>query len=219
MNDARLKNKILGGIFGLAVADAMGVPVEFNSRESLRHNPVTDMRGYGTYNQPPGTWSDDTSMTLCLLDSLANKGFDARWELDENFAEPDYADIMQRFLSWLDKGKYTPHGKVFDVGNATRKALQRYKSGIEPLKCGGTSEQDNGNGSLMRILPLAFYLHADRDDEVFFDSIHHVSSLTHAHKRCQIACGVYLLIAETLLGESDLHGAIKSSLHGQRIYP
>jgi len=218
MIDARLKDQILGGILGLAVADAVGVPVEFMSRESLRHNPVTDMRGYGTYNQPPGTWSDDTSLTLCLLDSLANKGFDARWELDENFAEPDYADMMQRFISWLDKGKYTPHGEVFDVGIATRKALQRFRNGTEPLKCGGTSERDNGNGSLMRILPLAFYLHADCEDdrmkdEAFFDSVHHVSSLTHAHKRSLIACSVYLIIAETLLGESDLNSAIKSSLH------
>jgi len=206
MNDARLKDQILGGIFGLAVADAVGVPVEFMSRESLRHNPVTDMRGYGTYNQPPGTWSDDTSLTLCLLDSLANKGFDARWELDENFAEPDYADIMQRFLSWLDKGKYTPHGKVFDVGIATRKALHRYRNGTEPLKCGGTSEQDNGNGSLMRILPLAFYLYTliknmsryapgGRGASLIFCYTRNISSLTHAHTRSQIACGIYVAIA------------------------
>ena len=125
---------------------------------------------------------------------------------------------MQRFLSWLDKGKYTPHGKVFDVGIATRKALHRYRNGTEPLKCGGTSEQDNGNGSLMRILPLAFYHHADREDEAFFDIIHHVSSLTHTHTRSQIACGVYLIIAETLLSESDLKSAIDSSLNKANEY-
>jgi len=202
MKNKKLKDQILGGILGLAVADAVGVPVEFQSRESLRLNPVTDMKGYGTYNQPPGTWSDDTSLTLCLLDSLANKGI-------------DYADIMKRFLSWLDEGEYTPYGEVFDVGIATRKALQRFRNGNAPLECGGTSEQDNGNGSLMRILPLAFYLHTFGGNltlDEAFDVIHNVSSLTHAHKRSQIACGIYLIVADCLLVESDLKKAVDSNL-------
>jgi len=204
MKKARLKNKILGGILGLAVADAVGVPVEFQSRESLRRNPVTEMTGYGTYNQPPGTWSDDTSLTLCLMESLTNKKI-------------DYTDIMQRFLLWLDKGQYTAHGEVFDVGIATRKALHRFRKGTEPLKCGGTSEQDNGNGSLMRILPLAFYCKST-EDKAFMDIIHNVSSLTHAHTRSQIACGVYLIIARNLLDESDLKSIISSSLKKVKEY-
>ena len=65
-------NYVLNGIMGLCVADALGVPVEFEDRDSLLKNPVVSMRGYGTYNQPAGTWSDDSSMTLCLLDSLSN---------------------------------------------------------------------------------------------------------------------------------------------------
>ncbi len=197
MKNAKLKDRIRGGIFGLAIADAVGVPAEFQSRESLRRNPVTDMRGYGTYDQPPGTWSDDTSLTLCLLDSLISRTIDC-------------ADIMKRFLSWMDEGKYTAHGNVFDVGIATRKALQRFRNGTEPLRCGGTSEQDNGNGSLMRILPLAFY-HGDDcpKDDKFFDTVHQLSSLTHAHKRSQIACGIYLTIAKSLLEESDLKTAIR----------
>jgi len=202
MKDTDFENKLLGGILGLAVADAAGVPVEFQSRESLRRNPVTDMRGFGTHNQPSGTWSDDTSLTLCLLDSLANKKL-------------DYADLMQCFLSWIDEGKYTAHGEVFDVGVATRQALQRFRNDTDPLKCGGTSERDNGNGSLMRILPLAFYLHAfhGMKNEEFFGMIHNVSSLTHAHKRCQIACGIYLIIAGTLLEKSvGFKNAIHSSL-------
>ena len=182
-----MNEKILGGIFGLCVADAIGVPVEFNSRETLARNPVNDMYGYGTYNQPPGTWSDDTSMTLCLMDSLTS-GL-------------DYSDIMRKFQSWVDKGEYTPHGEVFDIGIATRKALQRFTDGTEPLMCGGTSEYDNGNGSLMRILPLAFYLSAMKiKNDEFFDIIHDVSALTHAHKRSQIACGIYLSVAMEMLG-------------------
>ncbi len=111
---------------GLCVADALGVPVEFMSREKLEMNPVIDMRGLGTHNQPVGTWSDDTSMTLCLVDSLT-KGL-------------DYSDIMCKFQSWLKEGAYTPHGEVFDIGIATRQAIMRFVNGTEPLKCGGIGE-------------------------------------------------------------------------------
>jgi ADP-ribosylglycohydrolase len=215
-----------GGILGLAVADALGVPVEFQSRESLRRNPVTEMRGHGTYKQPPGTWSDDTSLTLCLLDSLANKKID--WKVQRPF-QPDYADTMQRFLSWADKAEYTAHGTVFDIGIATRKALQRFKEGTDPLECGGTLEQDNGNGSLMRILPLAFYLYSVIGEDFMIKEesikiINEVSSLTHAHKRSQIACGIYLSVAQQFFdkawfvgwdwrrSEEDWENAIRAGL-------
>lgn len=199
-NDERLKKSILGGILGVCVGDALGVPVEFTSREELEINPVSDMCGYGTYNQPPGTWSDDTSLTLCLLDSLAN-GL-------------DYNDIMQKFLSWAENADYTAHGVVFDMGIATRKALTRFAQRTNPLKCGGTSEFDNGNGALMRILPTALYLYLVRwgngykfieedgykkSEDELFGTIHNVCSLTHAHKRSQIACGIYCSIVEEMI--------------------
>ena len=186
---------------GLCVGDALGVPVEFVSRESLQRDPVTGMRGYGVHNQPPGTWSDDTSMTLCLLDSLAH-GL-------------DYIDIMQRFVSWMYEGKYTPHGEVFDIGRITKRALFRFGRGEEPLQCGGRSEFDNGNGSLMRLLPLIFILYTrygfppahvggtSEDHEcatnAAFDILHNVSSLTHAHARSHLACGMYVSIASWLM--------------------
>jgi ADP-ribosylglycohydrolase len=137
-------NKIIDGIMGLCVADALGVPVEFVGRNALRSIPVVDMRSYGTHKQPKGTWSDDTSMTLCLLDSLSN-GL-------------DYEDIMKKFHKWISQGDYTPYGVVFDAGISTRKALERFSDGKTPLECGGKTEHDNGNGSLMRILPILFYL-------------------------------------------------------------
>ena len=196
-----MKEKILGGIMGLCVGDALGVPVEFARRETLQRDPVTGMRGYGVHNQPPGTWSDDSSLTLCLLDSLAH-GL-------------DYSDIMQRFASWMFEGKYTPHGEVFDIGGTTKKALIRFGRGTEPLICGGRSEFDNGNGALMRILPLSFYLYShygyttrhlpdssenhEKTADEFFTIIHNVSSLTHAHARGHIACGMYLSIAAWLM--------------------
>ena len=200
-----MKEKIIGGIMGLCVADAMGVPVEFTSRKTLAMNPVTNMRGYGTYNQPPGTWSDDTSMTLCLLHSLSG-GL-------------DYTDIMQKFLSWYKNNEYTPHGDVFDIGIATRKALRRFAEGTPALQCGGTAEYDNGNGSLMRVLPLAFYLRARNYGECeAFEIIHNVSSLTHAHKRSQIACGIYLSVAECLFDAADLNAAIRTGIAKAKIY-
>ena len=188
------KEKLKSGIIGLCVADALGVPVEFTDRALLQANPVIDMRGYGTYNQPPGTWSDDTSMTLCLLDSLSG-GL-------------DYGGICGKFLSWISDAAYTAHGEVFDVGNTTRSALQRYADGTEPIMCGGSSEYDNGNGSLMRILPLVFYLRSSFMDWVsrcddIFEVIHNVSSLTHAHPRSHIACGIYLSIANRLFDDAD----------------
>ena len=108
-----MQEKIRGGILGLAVADALGVPVEFKSRESLLKSPVTDMFGHGTYNQPEGTWSDDTSMILCLVDSLSNDGL-------------DYKKIMDKFAGWLKYGDYTPYQEVFDIGNATKQAVVNY---------------------------------------------------------------------------------------------
>lgn len=194
-----MQYKIRSGIFGLAIGDALGVPVEFGTRASLKSNPVTNMRGYGTYHQPPGTWSDDTSMTLCLVDALAE-------------GTMNYKSIMDKFCEWMNNGKYTPYQELFDIGNATRKALLRYGQGYEPLECGGKSELDNGNGSLMRILPMAYYLRATygRGSKIkdCIEQVHNISKLTHAHIRSQIACGIYVSIAIYLIDEYDIKAAI-----------
>lgn len=107
-----MKNKVLDGIMGLCVGDALGVSVEFMKREELKRNPVIDMRSDGTYNLPAGSWSDDSSMALALLDSLKN-GL-------------NYRDIMEKFTEWFEKGKYAPYGECFDIGIGTRKAIYRY---------------------------------------------------------------------------------------------
>lgn len=195
-----MEKTILGGIAGLCVADALGVPFEFRSRASLAAEPAADMRGGGAHGQPAGTWSDDSSMTLALLDSLAA-------------GRLDYGDIMGRFLAWLDRGAYTPRGEVFDVGRSTREALLRFARGTPPLRCGGGDEHSNGNGSLMRVLPLAFYLQRHFGAgfllrEEALDVIHSVSALTHAHRRSQIACGLYLSAAGALLEGASLPEAI-----------
>ena len=108
------KLNIESGILGLVVGDALGVPHEFNPRVHFDENPVTDMVGYGTYNLPPGTWSDDSSLTLATLDSLAN-GL-------------DYNDIMEKFLSWYKDAEYTPYDEVFDIGGTTRIAISNFNN-------------------------------------------------------------------------------------------
>jgi ADP-ribosylglycohydrolase len=182
------QNPVLDGLLGLCVGDALGVPVEFKSRDQLKHHPVTDMLGYGTHHQPPGTWSDDSSLTLCLAESLCQG-------LDLN-------DLAERFCRWLDDGYWSPYGSVFDIGIATREAIFRLKHGTEPVEAGGIDEYSNGNGSLMRILPLAFYVQNFDSLEHKFSLVHDVSALTHAHPRSQMACAIYVQMAIHLL-----HGA------------
>ena len=176
--------KIKDGIIGLAVGDALGVPVEFESREYLIENPVTEMSGYGTYNQPKGTWSDDTSLTLATMQSIVNK------------KEINLEDIMNEFSLYVSESKYCQY-EVFDYGNTTIQAINKFNSGASVFQCGGEDDWDNGNGSLMRILPLAFI------PDITYEEIENVSALTHAHQKSKIACVLYVEIAKSIL-ENDL---------------
>lgn len=188
----KAENIWLAGIMGVVVGDALGVPVEFSTREDLAEKPVENMRGYGTYNVPEGTWSDDTSLTLATLESLRN-GYDLN-------------DIMCKFAEWLETGKYTPFGNVFDVGITTEMAIKKFTKTKDAKSCGGRNEDENGNGSLMRILPLCLFLYEQektngiQQDEAI-KMIHEVSALTHGHIRSQIACGLYYFIVKAILGQ------------------
>jgi len=182
-------NKVYNGIMGVVVGDALGVPVEFKKRDTYT---VTDMTGYGTYNQPPGTWSDDSSLTLATLDSMVKLG------------KIDPADIMQNFFYWLDDGMFTPYGKVFDVGGGTRRAISRYANGKEPAKCGGKTRMDNGNGALMRILPVAML----PDSTYKQANLLTVAHLTHAHLISDFACLIYAAIVEHLINGIEKEEAV-----------
>uniref|UniRef100_UPI0039A56246 ADP-ribosylglycohydrolase family protein n=1 Tax=Ornithobacterium rhinotracheale TaxID=28251 RepID=UPI0039A56246 len=175
-------------LLGVAVGDALGVPVEFTSRESLQNNPVTDMREYGTYQQPAGTWSDDSSLTFCLAEALTQ--------------EFDLYKITDNFVAWAYDSLWTPHGEVFDIGISTRKAIDKLSRGTEPTEAGGKEPDTNGNGSLMRILPLVFELKGKTNQEKF-ELVQKVSSLTHAHIRSVIACYYYLEFAQKLMDGKD----------------
>lgn len=189
-------------ILGFAIADATGVPVEFSSSEELKRFPVISMRGYGTYNKPAGTWSDDTTMTIATMESIARMG------------KIDYTDIMNNFVKWYDKGEFTVDG-LFDIGITTRKGIYNFKDGAPATESGLDGERSNGNGSLMRIMPVAVYLHTlygSNFNSEAMDIIHNVSSLTHAHEISQIACGLYCLIAAELLEGKPIKEAIINGL-------
>jgi len=176
--------KSASGLLGLCIGDALGVPVEFTSRAERAKSPVTSMLGYGTWDVPAGTWSDDSSLTFCLAESLC-KGF----LLD---------DIAKSFWSWYHKAYWTATGEVFDIGNTTFLAIADFNRGVPPLQAGGKSENSNGNGSLMRILPMAYCHKKLTFSELIFRT-HQVSCITHAHLRSQMACGIYVSIAISLL--------------------
>lgn len=183
---------VKGAIFGLAVADALGVPVEFESREKLRENPVDKMLGFGSHDVPKGTWSDDTSMTLCTLNSIAQKG---KIDLEDNILE---------FSKWAEDGYMTPHGEMFDIGRTTLTSLRNYWNCKNVYNCGGKSEYDNGNGSLMRIIPVSLFNHLKNlSQKESIQNIHEVSALTHAHERSLIACGIYDFTMQELIKFPD----------------
>ncbi|WP_296887637.1 ADP-ribosylglycohydrolase family protein [uncultured Methanobrevibacter sp.] len=177
--------KVKDGIIGLIIGDALGVPVEFTSREALKEDPVTDMEGYGTYNMPPGTWSDDSALAIATMASIVNK------------QAINYEDMMNEFVAWMKDGKYMQYHDTFDCGITTASGIYNYINGTEPVNCGETGDRDNGNGSLMRILPLAFI------PDIDYESIENVSGLTHGHLRSKISCVFYIEIARSML-ENDL---------------
>lgn len=188
------RNFIKDALLGVAVGDALGVPVEFLSRSELMEKPVTGILGYGTHNQPPGTWSDDSSLTFCLAEMLC-KGYDLN-------------DLANRFINWREYGYWTPHGKAFDIGIATAAAIHSLQMGNRPVMAGGRNENSNGNGSLMRILPLLFYV-KDMPVVQRFQFVEEVSSLTHAHIRSVTACFIYIEFALAIIQGKDKNTAYR----------
>lgn len=175
-------------LFGVSVGDALGVPVEFTLRETIALNPITDMIGFGTYNLPAGTFSDDSSLTFCLAESLTQK--------------LTLENVSTNFQNWFFNDYWTPYGEVFDIGIVTSSAIERLRNGIRPELAGGIGTLDNGNGSLMRILPLISHI-KDLPIEERFIIVKQISSITHGHIRSVISCFYYLEFArQMILGEN-----------------
>ncbi len=184
-------NKVTDALLGVAIGDAVGVPYEFSSRHKMCSNPATDMIGYGTYNQPKGTWSDDSSLTFCLAEALLQ---------DYNLV-----GISENFIKWKNESYWSARGEVFDIGTTTSIAIARLSrilsdnllEDLHTQKHLG-DEQENGNGSLMRILPLLFVIKGKPIAEQF-ETVWAVSALTHRHIRAAMSCMIYLKFAEKLL--------------------
>lgn len=178
--------KIKSVIYGLAIGDSLGVPVEFRERGSFQ---IFDMEGYGTYNQPPGTWSDDTSLSLALMEHLGE--------------DSDLNSLLDKFVAYRN-GYLTPYGVCFDIGIATNQAIERYLSGIVPEECGGKGEFDNGNGALMRLSPLAILLRHQFDFAHNCRIIEMYTKITHGHPRSIVASILYVQMLIGLLRNNSL---------------
>lgn len=184
-----MENIIKSAIFGVCVGDALGVPVEFKTRETLKAFPVENMREFGSWNQPKGTWSDDSSLTLCIAEELT-KGYDLE-------------KIGQSFVKWVKYGHWTAHGRLFDIGGTTRHSVARLIKGESAKFSGNIFEEDNGNGSLMRTLPLAFYLKDEENIEKLYQRVKEVSAITHGHFRSVFACFIYVIFSIELIKGKD----------------
>ncbi len=182
---AFLAERITGGLLGLALGDALGVPVEFSSRAERVEDPVRDMRSGGPWNQKAGTYSDDAALALCLAESVVLRAFDPE-------------DFGRRALAWLDSGLWSASGAAFDCGGATGRALARIRARTSAVLAGGREEGDNGNGSLMRILPASAWL-ASTPEPARFNCLAAYTAVTHGHPRCMLASWLHCLVAAALL--------------------
>ncbi len=189
-----LRERIEGALWGLLIGDAVGVPYEFKLPQALPPLDQLELvppKGFprSHHGVPPGTWSDDGAQALCLLASLLTQG---RMDLD---------DLGRRLTNWHELGYLTPDGVVFDVGIQTHRALSRLREGTPAAEAGPAQELDNGNGSLMRVLPLALW-HTG-DDATLVRDARTQSLVTHGHLRSQLACALYVLWVRRLLEEVE----------------
>jgi ADP-ribosyl-[dinitrogen reductase] hydrolase len=181
-----LEDRYLGSLIGLACGDAVGTAVEFSPRGSFQ--PLTGMTGGGPFSLPPGYWTDDTSMALCLAESLCSKGgFDAR-------------DQMNRYASWWQWGYLSSTGECFDIGLTVREALMRFLEDGEPF-AGSTDPRSAGNGSLMRLAPIALFYHPDSEAVIHYAA--ESSRTTHAAPEAVECCKLLALLIHNALSGYD----------------
>lgn len=182
-NSSALASKFRGAMLGLAIGDALGSTLEFSSRDS--RPKVTDLVGGGPFNLSPGEWTDDTSMALCMAHSLVRKEF---------FCPTDHLDL---YSLWWKKGYFSVNGACFDIGNTVVDALSRYQRTGESYP-GSTDEKAAGNGSLMRLVPMALFYFSDPERCIRYCGSS--SKTTHGAQEAVDACRYFGAL---------IHGAIK----------
>jgi ADP-ribosyl-[dinitrogen reductase] hydrolase len=185
-----LRDRLEGGIYGLLIGDALGVPYEFHAPEALPPAAAIEMKPPPHFPRaharvPPATWSDDGAQALILLASLLDR------------SALDMQDFGARLVAWYQNGYMAVDQDVFDVGIQTRQAIQNIIAGTPADHAGSTDEQANGNGSLMRVLPLALWHRGS--DRALVEDAHRQSRATHGHARAQICCALYCLWARRII--------------------
>lgn len=178
------RDKRKGGLYGLLIGDALGVPYEFHSAEQIPDYDNIEMKPPLGFRRAhagvkPGTWSDDGAQALCLLDSLMTCG---------SFQLKDFSD---RLLAWYQEGMWAVDGRVFDIGIQTGEALNAYRAGMAPERCGMLRSDGKGNGALMRVLPLVLW-HTGTDRELVCDA-HAQCMITHGNLCNQVCCALYCI--------------------------
>jgi ADP-ribosyl-[dinitrogen reductase] hydrolase len=194
--EEQLKGRYLGCLLGLACGDAVGTTVEFSPRGSFA--PLADMVGGGPFRLGGGQWTDDTSMALCLAESLVERGgFD-----------PD--DQMRRYLRWYDEGYLSSTGTCFDIGNTVRGALERYRASGDPFS-GSTHPRSAGNGSIMRLAPVAMYYGPDLEQVTHYAA--ESSRTTHGADECLDACRLLGAMLHAALQGRDKEAVLSGHGH------
>lgn len=188
------KDIVVNGIMGFIIGDALGVPLEFKKREIFKNNRITDMI-CSNRNNVKGVWSDDSSMVIATMKAII-----------DNNGKIDYESIMNNFILWVENKDFIATDKAFGIGRATFFALGNYhnKRCEKITECGMNGFNYNGNGSLMRILPIAYYCYYKKlnDDEIY-NLVKDISSLTHRHELSILGCYIYVLLVIKLLNGEE----------------
>lgn len=203
------QDQLKGAIYGLLVGDAVGVSYEFLLAEQLPAYDQIEMLPPNNFVKtyphiPVGTWSDDGAQALCLLDSLLYKN------------KMDTEDFMKRICNWCQCGYMAVDFQVFDIGVQTAEAIRNYLSGVPLLQVANNDVLANGNGSLMRVLPLAIW-HQGSDIQLIEDA-YAQSHVTHAHLRSKVCCALYCLWARSILNGLDIEAAWSDAVTKLRAY-
>ncbi len=201
-----LEDRIRGGMWGLLIGDALGLPYEALEPEEVPAEDEIEMEPLAAvtpiHRVPPGTWSDDGAQALCLLDSLiACSKFDP-------------ADFAARLVAWYDEGLWTLDGQAFGVGLQTQAAIDEIKRGVPPERAGEVFPSGKGNGALMRVLPLALWHRGD--DAALIEDAHRQARVTHGHVTNQVCCALYCLWARRLMEGGAPEAAYRDAVRALR---
>src|SRR3954451_12415598 len=185
-----MKDRFRGALLGLAMGDAVGTTVEFSPPGTFA--PVTDMVGGGPFDLPAGAWTDDTSMALCLAESLVERGWDP-------------VDQLERYVRWYREGYRSSIGRCFDIGNATRAALERFERTREPFP-GDAAPGAAGNGPLMKLAPVVLAFSSDPAEAIRYAG--ESARTTHGAPEAIDACRYFAALLLEVEPPRDLHEKI-----------